>query len=113
MGYTDIDVVTKKFGAESAKELALFMAEHVYAMKEVAEKEKLDCDFVLTRRVEAFLHQPHADHLKGVYERQLEEGLDYIEDVDFVNQKFVERVSSVMQISSLNLILTLLTALWN
>jgi len=93
MAYTEIDDVTIRYGAESAKELSLFLAAHIYAMKHVAEKEKLDCDFVLTRRIEAFLHQPHADNLKEIYERQLEEGLDYIEDVDFVNQKYIERVS--------------------
>jgi hypothetical protein len=125
MGYMDIDDVKRRYGAEAAKEFSLFLKAHVYAMKNVVEKEKLDCDFILTRRIEAFLHQAHASKLKEVYEDQLKEGLDYIEDVDFVNQKYIERVSLLHSIVSLmsyfdnpglySLLLQLKqsTALWN
>ena len=87
MGYPAIDSVTQKFGAESAKELSLFMAAHMYAMKYVAEKEKLDCDYILDRYVETFLNQSDADNIKEIYEGQLKAGLDYKQDVDLMGPK--------------------------
>lgn len=97
MGYTIIDSMTRKHGAESAKELALFMEAHMYAMKQVAEKENIDCDYVLDRFVETFLSQSDADHIREVYERQFKAGLDYIEDVDVMSPKYAERVRTVFQ----------------
>jgi hypothetical protein len=93
MGYPAIDSMARKYGAEAAKELSLFMAAHVYAMKHVAEKEKLDCDYILDRYVETFLNQSDADNIKEIYEGQLKAGLDYIQDVDLMSPKYVERVS--------------------
>lgn len=93
MGYPAIDSIKQKHTPELAKELSLFMAAHMYAMKGIAEKEKINCDYVLDRFVEAYQNQTDADRVKEVYERQLEDGLDYIQDVDFMNQRYVERVS--------------------
>jgi hypothetical protein len=95
MGYPAIDAVTRKHGPEAAKELSVFMAKHMYAMKHVVEKEKLNCDYLLDRYVETFLDQSDADNMKEIYEGQLEAGLDYIEDVSLMNPKYVERVSPV------------------
>jgi hypothetical protein len=106
MGYPLIDTVTRKHGPEAAKEISLFLGRHMYAMKHVVEKEKLDCDYLLDRFVETFLDQSDADKMKEIYEGQLEAGLDYIEDVSLMNPKYVERVSftprcHILHISSL------------
>ena len=92
--HTYIDRVTKENGAEGAKELFLFQQDQVYAMKHVAEKEKLDCDAVLTRCFEVTLSQFQADETARAYEQLLEAGLDFIEDVDFNEPKHAETVSA-------------------
>jgi hypothetical protein len=94
MGYGLIDRVTQKYGAEDAKEVVTFLAKHMYAMKYVAEKEEIDCDYTLDRYVETFLDQSDADHVMEVYDAQFKAELDYIQDVDVMNPKYVERVSS-------------------
>lgn len=62
-------------------------------MKAVAEKEKLDCDGVLARCFEVVLDQGQADWASRVYEKQLEDGLDFIQDVCYVGPKHVEQVN--------------------
>jgi len=49
---------------------------------------------MLDRYVETFLDPSDAHRIKEIYQGQLEAGLDYIEDVDLMNPKYVERVSS-------------------
>jgi hypothetical protein len=44
--------------------------------------------------METLLDQSQADEQREIYERQLQAGLDYIKDVDFIGSKFVERVPS-------------------
>ena len=92
MSWRANDFVTKFAGAEAAKELSTFQTELLYAMKEVVDKEQLDCDFVMTRSLEIILDQSHADALKKIYEDQIHLGLDYIRDVDFIGPRYAERV---------------------
>ncbi|TAQ85627.1 hypothetical protein B7494_g6052 [Chlorociboria aeruginascens] len=90
-----IEPMIQRHGVEVAKELALFESDVVYAMKAAVEKEKLDCDFVMTRVFEVSLTQALADEQKKVYERQVAAGLDFIRDVQFVDGKNVEILSGV------------------
>lgn len=46
----------EKYGEKGAAEIINFEHEHVRAMKELIEKEKIDCDFVLTRACDVHLH---------------------------------------------------------
>src|ERR1700709_1958186 len=94
MSYPYIDRVANEFGPESAKELSIFQAEQVYAMKKVAEIERLECDLILTRCMESLSHPTPAARQREIYERQLQAGLDYIKDVDFNGPNFEERVAS-------------------
>lgn len=88
-----IDEIRKEFGLEAAKEVALFQRSQIYAMKAVSEKEKLDCDAILTRCFEVVLNQGHFEAATQVYEKQLDEGLDFIQDFNFVGPKHIERAS--------------------
>jgi len=62
-------------------------------MKGTAKKEGIDCDLLLGRMYGVYVDQQQADEVKGIYKRQLEGGLDYIQDVMFVGEKYAERVS--------------------
>lgn len=93
--HANIEKVTKEASPEAAKELSQFQASQVYAMKHIADKEKLDCDALLTRCLETSVYQPQADEQKRVYESQIEGGLDFIDDVNHVPPKYVEEVSGL------------------
>lgn len=87
--------MTKAYGPEDAKELVLFQLAQIYAMKHAAEKENIDCDFLMTRLFETYLSQDQADEHQAIYEKELDAKLDYIQDVNFVGPKLVQRVSSL------------------
>ena len=109
-----IERVTKAYGLDGARELSLFQVEQVYAMKEVAEKEKLNCDLILTRCMETLLSQSHADESKATYEKELSDGLDFINDVDYIGLKFAETVSPDYPIFRSTLLDTeSIAAFWN
>ncbi|RDL35018.1 Uncharacterized protein BP5553_06949 [Venustampulla echinocandica] len=95
MVHAYINRITKQHDLAAAKELAIFQQNQVYAMKEVAQKENLDCDAVLTRCFETFLSQSHADEEKQIYDEELDAGLDFIRDVDYVGPKYAENLSGV------------------
>jgi hypothetical protein len=97
MGWQFLNNMKRKYGADAAKELALFKANQVFAMKEVAQKEKLDCDLILTRVCETYLSQSEADEMTASYNSLLKEGLDYIQDVDYIGPKYAERLSGVKE----------------
>lgn len=109
--HANIEKVTNEAGPEAAKELSRFQASQVYAMKHIAAKEKLDCDALLTRCLETSLHQPQADEQKRVYENQVEKGLDFIDDVNHIQPKYIEEVSKYNGIEFL-IHLTAILIIW-
>lgn len=92
-----IDPVLREHGIDAARELTLFQRNQVFTMKSVVEKEGLECDAVLTRYFETFLDQEHVDKTKEQYEEQVKAGLDFIQDVDYVGPKYIERVCSTFR----------------
>ena len=97
MGWQFLNDMLQKHGADAARELALFKANQVFAMKEVVQKEELDCDFVLTRVCETYLSQSEADEMTASYEELLKDGLDYIQDVQHIGSKFAEKLSGIKE----------------
>lgn len=93
-----VDKVIQEHGIDAARELILFQRSQIFAMKGIVEKENLDCDAVVTRYFETFLTQSHADGIRKQYEAQLKAGLDFIQDVDYVGPKYVEKVGFVTKI---------------
>ena len=64
-------------------------------MKEVVQKEKLNCDLVLTRVCEAYISQSQADEMTAIYQKLLDDRLDYIQDLDYVGPKYAEWLSRI------------------
>jgi len=95
MTHGDVEKVVQGYGVEAAREFSTFQVNQMYAMKECAEKEKLDCDAILTRCFEVTISESQAEELKETYKRERDAGLDFIRDVDFVGPKHVERLSGV------------------
>ncbi|GAB7348190.1 hypothetical protein MBLNU459_g6194t1 [Dothideomycetes sp. NU459] len=93
--YGHIPTYIKRFGVETAAELAEFEIAHVQAIKAVVAKEKIDCDFTLTRSTDVWANQDAADKAHAVYEQMVAHGLKYMEDVDFTMGPAAEGVSGV------------------
>lgn len=82
----------KKYGVRSAVEVAQFEASQVHAVKALVEKEKIDCDFVLTRACDATLHKGLADETEKAFEEMLKAGVTDFKDVYHARKGDAERV---------------------
>jgi hypothetical protein len=63
------DAWAAEYGPEAAEEAAVFEAAHVGAIKDLVEKEQIDCDFVVTRAMDVQMAEPVRDQLKAGYDR--------------------------------------------
>ncbi|ETS73732.1 hypothetical protein PFICI_14678 [Pestalotiopsis fici W106-1] len=93
--YFNVPKYTQMYGAEAAAELAAFEASHVYAVKDLVERENLDCDFHLTRAVDVYLDPAHARDTEAAYRKLVRDGVVDMRDVAFTPRKDAERVSGV------------------
>jgi hypothetical protein len=83
-----------KHGLEAATELAQFEVAHVAALKQVIEKEKIDCDFHITRAVDAQLDEKTCRAVKDGYDGLLAtSAVSTLLDVEFTQGATAERVS--------------------
>lgn len=92
--YGHIPTYIERFGVETAAELAEFEISHVKAIKDIVAKEKIDCDFTLTRTVDVWANQAAADKAKAVYDTMVAYGMKYMDDVHFTMGKDAEGVST-------------------
>jgi hypothetical protein len=91
--YFNILKYSKKYGAENAAEFARFEAANVLAVKELVEREKIDCDYHLTRAVDVYLNENHAKETEAAYKELVKAGVASLGDVQFQAQKNAEIVS--------------------
>jgi hypothetical protein len=83
------------FGSEMATKIASFEASQVFEIKHLVEKEKIDCDFILTRAVDVCLDQAHADKTKAEFEALLATREPSLQDVHYAGGKAAEMISGV------------------
>lgn len=93
--YFQVPKYTALYGAAAADELALFESSQVLAVKELVERERIDCDFVLTRAVDVCLDQAHADKCKREFLELQAQGRPSVRDVFFAEGAAAEGVSGV------------------
>jgi hypothetical protein len=82
-----------KYGLEAATELAQFETAHVAALKQVIEKEHIDCNFHITRAVDAQLDENNCRAVKAGYDGLVTAGVSTVLDVDFTLGSTAERVT--------------------
>lgn len=92
--YSDIPKYAKLFGLEAASQLAEFEASHVHAVKELVETENLDCDFHMTRALDVYLDEAHANEVQSTYKSLYKLGTINVRDVTVTSGKDAERVST-------------------
>lgn len=90
--YETVARCIERHGIEAAAELAAFELSHIRAVKDAIADEAIDCDFNLTRCVEVYLNEEHAERAKSTYEALRKRGIPYIEDIHFTPQKNAEGV---------------------
>lgn len=69
------------YGKQAAAEMAVFEMSHVQAVKDLVEKEKIDCDFVLTRAYDVILDPKLAEKTKKEFDELVAEGFPTVKDV--------------------------------
>lgn len=80
-------------GIEAAAEAANFEAKNLTAVKEIIEKEGIDCDFVYTRAVDALMSDEIFHKIKSGVELLRKNGVSVMNDVYFAQGADAERVS--------------------
>ena len=85
----------EKYGLEAAAEMSNFEIAHIQAIKNLVEKENIDCDFTLTRSFDVFMSEAFAKNSKDGFDSLVEKGLTSINDVQFTPAKLAERVTGV------------------
>lgn len=90
--YFNVPKYTKIYGQEAAAEMAAFEASHVFAVKDLVEREGLDCDFHLTRAVDVYLDPEHARQTEQAYRELVKAGAVNLRDVAFTPKRDAQRV---------------------
>ena len=85
----------ERYGLDAAVEISNHEVAHLQAIKQLVEKEHIDCDFTLTRTFDVFLDQGFANRSKEAYNAMVNKGLTSIQDAHFTPAKYAERVSGV------------------
>ncbi|KAG8158137.1 hypothetical protein KVR01_011898 [Diaporthe batatas] len=87
--------VAVSHGFEVAAECASFEAETLAALKTVIEEEQIDCEFVLTRAVDALMTDAINDRMKAGFDLLRKAGLSVMKDVSYEGGPGAEQLSGV------------------
>lgn len=91
LSWKTVSAVCQQLGVEQASARAdLFLAQ-LPAIKEVVEKEGIECDFTLRRAFDVFYDKAVADTTRKTFD-QYKERIPYSQQVDFVSDKYLEQV---------------------
>ncbi|KAI8312261.1 hypothetical protein K4K61_010628 [Colletotrichum sp. SAR11_59] len=91
------------YGKQAAAEMAVFEMSHVQAIKDLVEKEKIDCDFVLTRAYDVILDPELAEKTKREFDQLVEEKFPTVKDVCLWPYKLVTHLLSLAVKRGVNL----------
>ncbi|KFY18620.1 hypothetical protein V493_08466 [Pseudogymnoascus sp. VKM F-4281 (FW-2241)] len=93
--YGHIPTFVDRAGAEAGLEIAEFEIAHVNAIKKVIEKEKIDCDFTLTRTIDVWCNEESATQANQIYNQMVARNFEYMDDVIFYTGKAAEGICGV------------------
>lgn len=96
--YYNILRYTKKYGAANAAAFARFEAANVLAVKELVERERIDCDFVLMRALDVYLDDAHAKSTFAAYQELRKIGVADLGDIHYIEGPDAEAVSCLARL---------------
>ncbi|KAF9881470.1 FAD dependent oxidoreductase [Colletotrichum karsti] len=82
-------------GVEVAAEVAVFEAQNLPAVKKAVEAEGIECDFVLTRAVDALMSDAICEKMRSGVELLRKHGVSVMDDVYFAKGAEAEQLSGV------------------
>jgi hypothetical protein len=85
--------MSAKYGLEAAVELAEFEKAHIPAIKEVVEKENIDCDLQITRAFDVLLTETQSEKVKNDIEA-LQKAKVSLRDVQYTPENKAAMVSN-------------------
>jgi len=98
-------------GTEAGVEVGEFEISHIRTIKQLVEREKIDCDFTLTRSYDVWCNAAAAKTAQANYEKMKARQVEYMDDVAFYTGKTAEGVRvAPLPISDFNLDQTSLRA---
>jgi hypothetical protein len=86
--------VFEEHGLEAANDLAAFALSQHNHMKEVVDRENIDCEFEMRRSYDVYIDEADAKAAEELYRIAMREGYPWARDLDFVGGEFVEQVYS-------------------
>ncbi len=84
--YYGMSKYTKLYGPEAAASIARFELNNVFAVKELVEKENIDCDFHLTRAADVFIDAQAAKDAEVNYKQIMKDGAVDLHDVHYIDR---------------------------
>ncbi|KAG4441750.1 hypothetical protein IFR05_002741 [Cadophora sp. M221] len=93
--YGHIPKYIERAGVKAGLEIAEFEVAHLDAIKNVIEKENIDCDFTLTRTVDVWINKTAAIKARQVYDLMSSHNLAYMDDVFFSRSQDAENISGI------------------
>ncbi|KAJ5907373.1 hypothetical protein N7495_000055 [Penicillium taxi] len=93
--YNFISTLENDYGVAAAAEVAAFEARHVHEIKEVIEKEAIDCDYEVTKTVDAQFSEEHFDKLKTGISHLIAGGCKPTEKVQIIETEEAQSFSGV------------------
>ncbi|KAJ5182823.1 hypothetical protein N7492_000439 [Penicillium capsulatum] len=93
--YGHIPTYMDRAGVEAGVEIAEFEISTLRALKKIIAQENIDCDFTLARSIDVWCNEDAAAKAKAVYDRMVQEGLQYMDDVVFYTGDQVEGICGV------------------
>ncbi|KAL5603974.1 hypothetical protein FOVSG1_006724 [Fusarium oxysporum f. sp. vasinfectum] len=93
--YNPPESLAGSHGIEAAADCAAFETKNLSAVKKVIEEEGIDCDFVYTRAVDAFMSDAICDRMKARVDLLRKNGVSVMKDVYFAKGAEAEQLSGV------------------
>ncbi|KAL4875733.1 FAD dependent oxidoreductase [Aspergillus karnatakaensis] len=93
--YNRVATLAEEYGIDAATEVAEFEAKHVDAIRNIVEKEKIDCDLSVTEAVDVQTDDLHARSLKEKYDRMVASGCEPTKRTRYIGAEEAETFSGV------------------
>lgn len=90
--YFSMPTYIKKYGFKMAVEISNFDMSHIQVLKDIVEKERIDCEFTLTRSMDVFLEEEPALQCKRAVDVMWQSGVSSMKDVQFTPSQYAEGV---------------------
>jgi len=93
MRISSIHKLFNDYDPEAADECVAFVYSQNHLIKEVVDREGLDCEFELRRTYDVLVDEQDAKEAEETYKTGFREGYKWVKEVSFVDSRYAEQVS--------------------